>query len=61
MVLIFEPLPPHVDTFTYVVPEGEPFAMWGANWSGKVISNLNVEQLRKNQYLFEYHPRTVVR
>lgn len=61
MVLIFEPLPPHVDTFTYVVPEGEPFAMWGANWSGKVISNLNVEQLRKNQHLFEYHPRTVVR
>lgn len=61
MVLVFDPLPPHVDAFTYVVPEGEPFSAWGANWSGEVISNLSIRQLRENQRLFEYHPREVVR
>lgn len=61
IVLIFEPLPSHVANFTYIVPEGEPFNMWGANWSGEVIPNLEVSQLRKNQKLFEYHPRVVVK
>ena len=42
-----------------VVPEGEPFAMWGASWSGQVVS-LNIKELRENQKLFEYHPRKVV-
>ena len=61
MVLIFEPLPLNAENFTYVVPEGEPFNMWGANWSGEVIPNLEVQQLRKNQQLFEYYPRVVVK
>ena len=61
MVLVFDPLPTYVKTFTYVVPESEPFTAWGANWSGEVISNLDVQQLRQNKSLFEYHPRLVVR
>lgn len=61
IVLIFEPLPLEVKSFTYVAPEGEPFNMWGANWDGEVIPNLEVQQLRKNQKLFEYHPRVVVK
>lgn len=61
IVLIFEPLPLHVDTFTFVQPEGEPFEMWGANWDGEVISGLEVDKLRDNQKLFEYRPRTVVK
>lgn len=61
IVLIFEPLPLRVENVTYIVPEGEPFEVWGANWSGNVIPNLEVSQLRKNQKLFEYHPRVVVK
>lgn len=61
IVLVFEPLPLNVKTFNYVVPEGEPFSAWGANWSGEVFSNLDVQQLRNNQHLFEYHPRVVVK
>lgn len=61
MVLVFEPLPERVTTFTYVVPEGEPFTMWGANWSGDVIPDLDVQQLRENQHLFEYRERKVVK
>lgn len=61
IVLVFEPLPSNVDTFNYVVPEGEPFNAWGANWKGEIISNLNVQQLRENQHLFKYHPRVVVK
>ena len=61
IVLIFEPLPLRVENFTYIVPEGEPFEVWGASWSGEVIPNLEVSQLRKNQKLFEYHPRVVVK
>lgn len=61
IVLIFEPLPLNVETFTYIVPEGEPFEMMFANWDGEVIPNLEVSQLRKNQNLFDYHPRVVVK
>lgn len=61
IVLIFKPLPLNVKTFTYISPEGEPFDMWGANWSGEVIKDLDVNQLRKNQKLFDYHPRVVVK
>jgi hypothetical protein len=61
IVEVYEPLPLNVKTFTFIVPEGEPFNAWGANWSGEVIPNLDVEQLRKNQRLFEYHPRVVVK
>lgn len=61
IVLVFEPLPLYVDTFTYIEPEGEPFEMMFANWDGEVITNLEVSQLRKNQKLFDYHPRVVVK
>lgn len=61
MVLVFEPLPLRVENLTFIVPEGEPFNMWGANWQGEVIPNLEVSQLRKNQKLFEYRPRVVVK
>lgn len=61
MVLIFDPLPLHVENLTYVVPEGEPFSVWGANWNGEVISDLKVQELRQNQKLFEYHPRRIVK
>jgi hypothetical protein len=61
IVEVYEPLPLNVKTFTFIVPEGEPFQAWGANWRGDVIPNLDVEQLRKNQRLFEYHPRVVVK
>ena len=61
MVLIFEPLPFHVETFTYVVPEGEPFRVWGAKWQGEVITDLNVQELRNNQRFFDYHPRRIMR
>ena len=60
IVRVFEPLPMETEAITLVVPEGEPFAMWGANWSGKVVS-LNIKELRDNQRLFEYHPRKVVK
>lgn len=61
MVLIFDPIPLNVENITYIVPEGEPFSAWGANWSGEVISDLNVQELRQNQKLFEYHPRRIVK
>ncbi|MDO4171545.1 MAG: hypothetical protein Q4D28_02410 [Prevotellaceae bacterium] len=60
-VLVFEPLPLDVTSFTYMAPEGKPFSAWGANWAGMVLPNLSVESLRANQSLFEYQPRTVVR
>ena len=59
-MMVFDPLPPNLKTFTYITPEGEPFSAWGTNWSGKVLHNLNVEKLRANQRLFDYHPRIVV-
>ena len=55
----FDPLPLHIENVTLVVPEGEPFAMWGASWEGKV-QNLNVKELRANQKLFNYKPRKIV-
>lgn len=58
---VFDPLPFTVKNFTYIEPEGEPFNAWGANWSGKVLHNLDVEQLRQNQRLFEYQPRKIVK
>ena len=47
-------------SFTYIMPEGEPFNAWGASWAGSVHHNINVQELRKNQHLFNYHPRIVV-
>lgn len=61
IVEVFEPLPLDVTTFSYISPEGEPFSAWGADWSGEAITDLDVQQLRDNQHLFEYHPRVVVK
>ena len=58
---VYEPLPHGISTFTMVVPEGEPFNAWGANWSGQVLHNLSVKQLRENQKLFNYYPRIIVK
>ena len=59
-MLVFDPLPLDVSTITYIEPEGEPFNAWGANWSGSVISNMSIQQLRENQKLFKYQPRIIV-
>lgn len=59
-VLVFDPLPLDISTITYIEPEGEPFNAWGANWSGKVLHDLSIKQLRDNQKLFDYQPRIVV-
>lgn len=59
-VMVFDPLPLDITNITYIVPEGEPFNAWGANWSGCVLS-LNVQQLRENQPLFNYQPRIIVK
>ena len=59
-VIVFDPLPLDVTDITYIVPEGEPFSAWGANWSGCVLP-LNVRQLRDNQKLFNYYPRIIIR
>lgn len=55
----FEPMPPSVTTFTYIVPDIEPFATPFANPKGVVLPNLNVSQLRSQQSLFEYNPRVI--
>ena len=60
IVMVFEPIPLYLENITYIVPKGEPFAMWGANWDGKVLS-FNIKELRDNQKLFRYHPREVVK
>ena len=52
-LLVFEPLPPSLPTFTYIEPESEDFDMWGASSAGQVIPNLNVMELRSRQFLFE--------
>ena len=60
-LLVFDPLPLTVSTITYSEPDGEPFGAWGANWSGTVVPNISIQQLRENQRLFDYHPRIVVK
>ncbi|MBR1388929.1 MAG: hypothetical protein IJ569_04845 [Prevotella sp.] len=59
-VLVFDPIPLTASAITYIEPAGEPFSAWGANWSGKVLT-LDIQQLRDNQRLFDYHPRIVVK
>ena len=59
-VLVFDPIPLELTKVTYIVPEGEPFNAWGANWSGCVLP-LDIQQLRDNQKLFNYHPRIIVK
>ena len=60
-VKVFDPIPLDVKTFSYIEPAGEPLVAWGANWEGSVKHNISVDELRKNQKLFEYHPRVVVK
>ncbi len=60
IVCVFEPLPLTLENVTLVVPEGEPFAMWGATWGGKVLP-MNILDMRKNQPLFDYFPRQSVK
>jgi hypothetical protein len=60
IVRVFEPIPLYLENITYIEPEGEPFAMWGANWEGKVLS-FNIKELLDNQKLFKYHPRELVK
>lgn len=59
-LLVFDPLPLEETFATYIVPEGEPFNAWGADWSGQVLP-LNIQQLRANQKLFKYQPRIIVK
>ena len=61
IVQVFEPLPLGLNEITYISPEGEPFAMWGADWEGEVLTNLNIKSLQVNQKLFEYHERQKVK
>ena len=61
IVQVFEPLPLNLDEITYIEPEGEPFAMWGASWKGEVLPNLRISTLRANQKLFQYHERLKVK
>ena len=61
IVQVFEPLPLNLDENTYIEPEGEPFAMWGASWKGEVLPNLRISTLHANQKLFEYHERVKVK
>ena len=56
----FDPLPLDLETITYIEPDIEPFNAWGANNKGTVLHNLNIQQLRQNQRLFEYLPRVIV-
>ena len=59
-VMVFDPLPLELNKITYIEPAGEPFNAWGANWAGCVLT-LDIKELRDNQKLFEYHPRTIVK
>ena len=56
---VFEPLSEGAQSVSYIEPDGEPFDSWAANWKGETIMHLNIENLRKNQHLFEYNPRII--
>ncbi len=58
-LLEFDPLPPSVTTFTYIEPASEQFYMWGADWEGEVKGDLNVNELIRNQHLFEPIQRVI--
>lgn len=58
-LLEFEPISPRITTLTFIEPELEQFDMWGADPEGEVIPNLSVEELRKNQSLFEPIERVI--
>lgn len=51
-LLVFEPLPPEVMTFSYIESEDPQYDLWRANWDSKIRNNLSVSELRNNQKLF---------
>ena len=59
-MLVFEPLPLDVNTIHYILTDSKPFKAWGANWKGKQVTDLDVEELRENQKLFKYFERKIV-
>ena len=58
-LLEFDPIPPNISTIAYIAPESEKFDMVFANWDGELIPNLNINDLRANQHLFEPIERTI--
>lgn len=60
-ILVFEPLSEDARSVSYIEPDGEPFNSWAANWKGETIYHLNIEELRKNQPLFEYKARKIIK
>ena len=60
-LLKFEPLPLNLKEITYFDPEGTKFDMWGASWSGQLLPNLKIEEMRANQALFQFQPRQEVK
>ncbi|MBP5364310.1 MAG: hypothetical protein J6Y82_00075 [Bacteroidales bacterium] len=58
-VLVFDPLPPYVDTITYIESTGDDFEMLDADDNYQVISNLNVQELRQRQSWFQPLPRVL--
>ncbi|MBR6178814.1 MAG: hypothetical protein IKQ70_13190 [Bacteroidales bacterium] len=58
-LLVFEPLPADVTTFSYIESEDPKYDLWRANWDSKIRHNLNVNELRRNQSLFEPIERVI--
>lgn len=58
---VFEPIPLDVNTISFLEPDSEPFKAWGANWKGDSKYGLDIDQLRRNQKLFEYNRRKIVK
>ena len=58
-LLVFEPLPPDVTTFSYFESEDPEYDLWRANWDSKIRHNLSVSELRANQSLFEPIERVI--
>ena len=58
-LMVFEPLPPSLTSFTFIEPDGEPFEMTLASWAGQILNDLKVEELRANQHLFEPIERVI--
>lgn len=59
-VHVFDPLSADAQSISFIEPDGEPFEAWGANWKGQSILNLDIDELRQNQSLFEYNKRELI-
>ena len=61
-LLKFDPMPLSTSKITYYAPASqEAITVWGANNEANVKPNLSVEKLRKNQQLFKYQKRIIVK